>query len=90
MNLRKELATKEDILLAKEELYSEIHKLYGEIHVNQKIETVREELKGEIKVLKVMIYALYGFVILFTKGTIEFIFQSAGNFEVMGDEGREM
>jgi hypothetical protein len=54
--LRKELATKEDIAV-----------------VRQEIETVRQELKGEIKVLRVLIYVTLATVILMNKGTIEYL-----------------
>ena len=65
--LRKELATKEDVLLVREELLGEMGKL------DQKIETVRQELKGEIKVLRVLIYVTLVTVILMNKGTIEYL-----------------
>ena len=54
--LRKELATKEDIAV-----------------VRQEIETVRQELKGEIKVLRVLIYVTLATVILMNRGTIEYL-----------------
>jgi len=54
--LRKELATKEDIAV-----------------VRQEIETVRQELKGEIKVLRVLIYVVLATVILMNRGTIEYL-----------------
>ena len=54
--LRKELATKEDIAV-----------------VRQEIETVRQELKGEIKVLRVLIYVTLATVILMNKGTMEYL-----------------
>ena len=59
-DLRKELVTKE-------EFFGEIGKL------RQEIETVRQELKGEIKVLKVLIYVTLATVILMNKGTIEYL-----------------
>ena len=83
--LRKELATKEDVLLVKEELLGEIGKLEQKIEtvhkeldqkietVRQEIEIVRQELKGEIKVLRVLIYVTLATVILMNRGTIEYL-----------------
>ena len=72
--LREELATKEDVLLVKEELLGEMGKLDQKIEtVRQEIETVRQELKGEIKVLRVLIYVILATVILMNKGTIEYL-----------------
>jgi hydroxylamine reductase (hybrid-cluster protein) len=65
--LRKELATKEDIAV----LDQKIETVYREL--DQKIETVRQELKGEIKVLRVLIYVTLATVILMNKGTIEYL-----------------
>jgi len=84
--LRKELATKEDIALTKEELKQEIGVVKQEIEVvrqeikvvRQEIETVRQELKGDIKALRVIIYFLFVFVALLNKGTVEFIFKVLG------------
>ena len=58
--LRKELVTKE-------EFFGETGKL------RQEIETVRQELKGEIKVLRVLIYVTLATVILMNKGTMEYL-----------------
>jgi hypothetical protein len=83
--LRKELATKEDVLLVKEELLGEIGKLEQKIEtvhkeLEQKMETVRQELKGdikelkgEIKVLKILIYVTILAVVFMNKGTIEYL-----------------
>jgi len=68
--LRKELATKEDIAVVRQEIET----------VRQEIETVRQEMKtleerlmGEIKVLKILIYVTLLVVILMNKGTIEYL-----------------
>jgi hypothetical protein len=79
--LRKELATKEDVLLVKEELFGEMGKLEQKIEtVRQEIEVVRQELKGdikelkgEIKVLKILIYVAILTVIFVNRGTIEYL-----------------
>ena len=68
--LRKELATKEDIAVVRQE----IETVRQEIEtVRQEIETVRQELKGEIKVLRVLIYVTLATVILMNRGTIEYL-----------------
>ena len=83
--LRKELATKEDIVVVRQEIETvyreldqkieivrqEIETVYREL--NQKIETVRQELKGEMKVLRILIYVTLTAVILMNKGTIEYL-----------------
>jgi uncharacterized protein YdcH (DUF465 family) len=61
--LRKELATKEDILLVRQEIET----------VRQEIETVRQELKGEIKVLKMLIYFLGALMIMLNQNSLEFL-----------------
>ena len=68
--LRKELATKEDIAVVRQEIET----------VRQEIETVRQEMKtleerlmGEIKVLKILIYVTLLVVILMNKGTMEYL-----------------
>ena len=68
--LRKELATKEDIGVVRQEIET----------VRQEIETVRQEMKtleerlmGEIKVLKILIYVTLLVVILMNRGTIEYL-----------------
>jgi predicted RND superfamily exporter protein len=72
--LRKELATKEDIAIVRQEIQTvrqEIETVYREL--NQKIETVRQELKGEMGVLRILIYVTLTAVILMNKGTIEYL-----------------
>jgi hypothetical protein len=76
--LRKELATKEDIAVLDQkietvhrELDQKIETVYREL--DQKIETVRQELKGEIKVLRVLIYVVLATVILMNRGTVEYL-----------------
>ena len=54
--LRKELATKEDIAI-----------------LEQKMETVRQEIKGELKVLKLLIYVTIAVMFALNKGTVEYI-----------------
>jgi hypothetical protein len=51
--LRKELATKEDIALVRQEIETVRRELGQEVKVvRQEIETVRQELKGEIRELR--------------------------------------
>jgi predicted ATP-dependent protease len=76
--LRKELATKEDILLVKQELKSEIEvlrqEMKGEIKtVRQELETLRQEMKGEIKSLKLIIYFIGALVVIMNKDSLEFL-----------------
>ncbi|MGB9762958.1 MAG: coiled-coil domain-containing protein [Minisyncoccia bacterium] len=65
--LRKELATKEDILLVRQELKGEIEVL------EQKIEVLRQEMKGEIKSLKLIIYFIGALVVIMNKDSLEFL-----------------
>ncbi len=53
--LRKELATKEDIALLEEKMQS----------IRQEMQTIREELRGEIKELRVYIKFLIIFLVVF-------------------------
>jgi vacuolar-type H+-ATPase subunit I/STV1 len=88
--LRKELASREDIAITRQEIESVRQELKQKIEsvrqelkqeielVRQEIEIVRQELKGDIMVLKVMIYALFVFVALLNRETIEFIFKVLG------------
>ena len=88
--LRKELANREDIAITRQEIESVRQELKQKIEsvrqelkqeielVRQEIEIVRQELKGDIMVLKVMIYALFVFVALLNRETIEFIFKVLG------------
>ncbi|MGC8869455.1 MAG: coiled-coil domain-containing protein [Sulfurihydrogenibium sp.] len=76
--LRKELATKEDILLVKQELKGEIEvlkqEMKGEIKtVRQELETLRQEIKGEIKSLKLIIYFIGALVVIMNKDSLEFL-----------------
>jgi Na+/H+ antiporter NhaC len=61
--LRKELATKEDIAVVRQEIET----------VRQEMKTLEERLVGEIKVLKILIYVTLLVVILMNKGTIEYL-----------------
>jgi len=76
--LRKELATKEDIAILEQKMET----VYREL--DQKIETVRQEMQtvyrelnqkidGELKVLRLLIYAVIILVVVLNKGTIEYI-----------------
>ncbi len=83
--LRKELATKEDILLVRQEIETvrqEIEtvrqELKGEIEslrqeVKGEIESLRQEVKGEIKVLKMLIYFLGALIIILNQNSLEFL-----------------
>ncbi len=83
--LRKELATKEDILLAKQELKGQIEvveqkieklkqEIKGEVRtVRQEIETFRQEIKGEIRSLKLAIYFVGALVVIMNKEFLEFL-----------------
>ena len=76
--LRKELATKEDILLVKQELKGEIEVLRQEIKgevktVRQELETLRQEMKGEIKSLKLIIYFIGALIVIMNKDSLEFL-----------------
>ena len=77
--LRKELATKEDIAVVRQEI---------EV-VRQEIEVVRQELNGRINTLdqkvesrrremRILFYVLLAFMFLLNKGTIEFAFKVLG------------
>jgi len=59
--LRRELATKQDIAV-----------------LEQKIEIVRQELKGEIKVLKILMYVTILAVVLINRGTVEYLVRLLG------------
>jgi hypothetical protein len=78
--LRKELATKEDILLVRQEIETVRQELNGKIEaVRQEIETVRQELKGEIKVLKMWIFFLGALMVLLNQNSLELIVKILGN-----------
>ena len=61
--LRKELATKEDIAVVRQEIET----------VRQEMKTLEERLMGEIKVLKILIYVTLLVVILMNRGTVEYL-----------------
>ena len=89
--LRKELATKEDILLVRQEIETvrqEMETIRQEL--NGKIETVRQELKGEIeslrqevrgeiKVLKMWIFFLGALMVVLNQNSLELIARLLGN-----------
>ena len=85
--LRKELATKEDILLVRQEIETVRQEmetikqeLKGKIEaVRQEIETVRQELKGEIKVLKMWIFFLGALIVVLNQNSLELIVKILGN-----------
>ena len=81
--LRKELATKEDIMLVRQEIETVRQELKGEIEslrneVKGEIEALRQEIKGEIKVLKIMIFFLFALVIILNKESLELILKVFG------------
>jgi uncharacterized protein YdcH (DUF465 family) len=71
--LRKELATKEDILLIRQEMETIRQELKGEI------EALRQELKGEIKVLKMWIFFLGALMVVLNQNSLELIAKILGN-----------
>jgi len=78
--LRKELATKEDILLVRQEIETvrqEMETIRQEL--NGKIETVRQELKGEIKVLKMWIFFLGALMVVLNQNSLELIARLLGS-----------
>ena len=89
--LRKELATKEDILLVRQEMETIRQELNGKIEtvrqeietvrqeLNGKIESLRQELKGEIKVLKMWIFFLGALMVVLNQNSLEFIARLLGN-----------
>jgi predicted nuclease with TOPRIM domain len=82
-DLRKELATKEDVLLVKEELNGKIETVRQELNgkietVRQELETVRQELKGEIKVLKMWIFFLGALIVALNQNSLVFIAKLIG------------
>jgi len=70
--LRKELATKEDIALVRQEIETVRQEVKGEI------KALRQEVKGEIKVLKIMIFFLFAVVILLNKESLELLLKVFG------------
>ncbi|AEF19898.1 MULTISPECIES: hypothetical protein [unclassified Hydrogenobaculum] len=71
--LRKELATKEDILLVRQEIETVRQELNG------KIESLRQELKGEIKVLKMWIFFLGALMVVLNQNSLELIARLLGS-----------
>jgi len=71
--LRKELATKEDILLVRQEIETVRQELKGEIGA------LRQELKGEIKVLKMWIFFLGALMVVLNQNSLELIVKILGN-----------
>ena len=72
--LRKELATKEDILLVRQEIEivrQEIETVRQEL--KGEIETLRQEVKGEIKVLKMWIIVLGILMVALNQNSLELI-----------------
>jgi len=93
-DLRKELATKEDVLLVKEELNGKIETVRQELNgkidsvreelngkietVRQEIESLRQELKGEMKVLKMWIFFLGALIVALNQNSLVFIAKLIG------------
>jgi len=79
--LRKELATKEDIAILEQKMETvrqEMQTVYRELDqkietVRQEMQTIRQEIKGELKVLKLLIYVTIVAMFALNKGTIEYI-----------------
>ena len=71
--LRKELATKEDILLVRQEIETVRQELKGEI------ESLRQEVRGEIKVLKMWIFFLGALMVVLNQNFLELIVKILGN-----------
>ena len=71
--LRKELATKEDILLVRQEIETVRQELKGEIG------SLRQELKGEIKVLKMWIFFLGALMVVLNQNSLELIARLLGS-----------
>jgi len=89
-DLRKELATKEDILLVRQELETVRQELNGKIDsvreelngkietVRQEMEAIRQELKGEMKVLKMWIFFLGALILALNQNSLVFIAKLIG------------
>jgi len=72
--LRKELATKEDIAILDQKLEALHRELDQKLEtVRQEIQTVRHEMKGELKVLKLLIYVTIVMMVILNKGTVEYL-----------------
>jgi len=81
--LKNELASKEDILIVRQEIETVRQELKGEIEtvkqeLKGEIETLKAEVRGELKLLKLMMYFLAFLIILMNKGSIEFVFKILG------------
>ena len=82
--LRKELGTKEDILLIRQEIETVRQELKGEIgslrqEVKGEIEALRQEVKGEIKVLKMWIFFLGALMVVLNQNSLELIARLLGS-----------
>jgi len=78
-DLRKELATKEDVLLVREELNGKIETVRQELKtVRQEMEAIRQELKGEMKVLKMWIFFLGVLIVALNQNSLVFIAKLIG------------
>ncbi|MGC8677710.1 MAG: hypothetical protein ACP5UF_05800 [Hydrogenobaculum sp.] len=85
--LRKELATKEDILLVRQEIETvrqEIETVRQEMQtirqeLKGEIEALRQEVRGEIKVLKMWIFILGVLEIVLNQNSLELIAKILGN-----------
>ena len=89
--LRKELATKEDILLVRQEIETvrqEIETVRQELNgkieslkqeLKGEIEALRQEVRGEIKVLKMWIFFLGALMVVLNQNSLEFIARLLGN-----------
>jgi len=93
--LRKELATKEDILLVRQEMETIRQELKGKIEavreelkgeiealrqeLKGEIEALRQEVKGEIKVLKMWIFFLGALMVVLNQNSLELIARLLGN-----------
>ena len=78
-DLRKELATKEDVLLVRQELETVRQELNGKIEtVRQEMEAIRQELKGEMKVLKMWIFFLGALILALNQNSLVFIAKLIG------------
>ncbi|MFP3253670.1 MAG: hypothetical protein RXN95_01210 [Hydrogenobaculum sp.] len=93
--LRKELATKEDILLVRQEMETIRQELNGKIEavreglkgeigalrqeVKGEIEALRQEVKGEIKALKMWIFFLGALMVVLNQNSLELIARLLGS-----------
>jgi len=68
MNLRQELATKEDVGIIEEKLET----------LNKKIELLDTKIEFVRREMRILFYVLLAFMVLLNKGTIEFVFKVLG------------